>query len=105
MTISFRRAARLAPVIALVAGVVAPRLAAADEWVERKFDPPIGSKWIIEREIDIEKNSGGTMVGHTQKDTALLTIEARNETGYVVTSGTAKALADDPQIRRSYLGY
>jgi branched-chain amino acid transport system ATP-binding protein len=27
------------------------------------------------------------------------------ETGYVVTSGTAKALADDPQIRRSYLGY
>jgi branched-chain amino acid transport system ATP-binding protein len=27
------------------------------------------------------------------------------ETGYVVSSGTAKALADDPQIRRSYLGY
>jgi branched-chain amino acid transport system ATP-binding protein len=27
------------------------------------------------------------------------------ETGYIVTSGSAKALADDPQIRRSYLGY
>jgi branched-chain amino acid transport system ATP-binding protein len=27
------------------------------------------------------------------------------ETGYVVTSGSAKKLADDPQIRRSYLGY
>jgi branched-chain amino acid transport system ATP-binding protein len=27
------------------------------------------------------------------------------ETGYVVISGTAKKLADDPQIRRSYLGY
>jgi branched-chain amino acid transport system ATP-binding protein len=27
------------------------------------------------------------------------------ETGYVVMSGSAKALADDPQIRRSYLGY
>jgi branched-chain amino acid transport system ATP-binding protein len=27
------------------------------------------------------------------------------ETGYVVTSGSAKMLADDPQIRRSYLGY
>jgi branched-chain amino acid transport system ATP-binding protein len=27
------------------------------------------------------------------------------ETGYVVTSGSAKALAEDPQIRRSYLGY
>ena len=27
------------------------------------------------------------------------------ETGYVVTSGSAKVLADDPQIRRSYLGY
>jgi branched-chain amino acid transport system ATP-binding protein len=27
------------------------------------------------------------------------------ETGYVVASGRAKTLADDPQIRRSYLGY
>jgi branched-chain amino acid transport system ATP-binding protein len=27
------------------------------------------------------------------------------ETGYVVASGTAKALAEDPQIRHSYLGY
>ena len=27
------------------------------------------------------------------------------ETGYVVMSGPAKTLADDPQIRRSYLGY
>ena len=27
------------------------------------------------------------------------------ETGYVIASGTAKALSDDPQIRRSYLGY
>jgi branched-chain amino acid transport system ATP-binding protein len=27
------------------------------------------------------------------------------ETGYIVTSGSAKTLADDPQIRRSYLGY
>jgi len=27
------------------------------------------------------------------------------ETGYVVASGSAKQLADDPQIRRSYLGY
>ena len=27
------------------------------------------------------------------------------ETGYVVLSGPAKTLADDPQIRRSYLGY
>ncbi|MDE1971704.1 MAG: ABC transporter ATP-binding protein [Hyphomicrobiales bacterium] len=27
------------------------------------------------------------------------------ETGYIVTSGSAKKLADDPQIRRSYLGY
>jgi branched-chain amino acid transport system ATP-binding protein len=27
------------------------------------------------------------------------------ETGYVVASGSAKKLADDPQIRRAYLGY
>jgi branched-chain amino acid transport system ATP-binding protein len=27
------------------------------------------------------------------------------ETGYVVASGSARSFADDPQIRRSYLGY
>ena len=27
------------------------------------------------------------------------------ETGYVVASGSAKTLADDPKIRRAYLGY
>ena len=44
------------------------------------------------------------------EQTASLALELANhayllETGYVVTSGSAKALADDPQIRRSYLGY
>jgi branched-chain amino acid transport system ATP-binding protein len=41
---------------------------------------------------------------------ATLALEAADhayllETGYVVASGSARALADDPQIRRSYLGY
>jgi len=77
--------ARLASAILVAIGALLPRTAVAAEWVEPKFDPPLGSKWIIERQIDVEKNSGGTMIGHTLKDRALLTFESKSEAGYVVT--------------------
>jgi hypothetical protein len=77
--------ARLALSIFVAIGALLPRAAVAAEWVEPKFDPPVGSKWIVERQIDVEKNSAGTMVGHTQKDKALLTFESKSEAGYVVT--------------------
>jgi hypothetical protein len=77
--------ARLALSILVALGALLPRTAVAAEWVEPKFDPPLGSKWIIERQIDVEKNSGGTIVGHTQKDKALLTFVSKSDAGYVVT--------------------
>jgi hypothetical protein len=81
-----RRCVRLAlPLLFAFAGVLPRAAAGADAWVEPKFDPPAGSKWIIERELDVEKNNGGTMVGHTLKETALLTIESKNDSGFIVT--------------------
>jgi hypothetical protein len=69
----------------VAAGALLPRAAHAAEWVEPKFNPPLGSRWVVERQLDVEKNSGGAMVGYTQKDKALLTIEAKTDTGFVVT--------------------
>jgi branched-chain amino acid transport system ATP-binding protein len=60
---------------------------------------------IVER-IRREQNVSVLLV----EQNASLALELANrayllETGYVVASGSAKSLADDPQIRRSYLGY
>jgi len=85
MRFSSRRFSRFVLPMALMAATLAPCAAAADEWVEPKFDPPVGSKWVIERELNVEKNAGGTMVGHTLRETALLTIEAKTADGFVVT--------------------
>lgn len=86
MTSACLRFARLAlPVFLLVGGLPPHRAAAADAWSEPKFNPPVGSKWTIERELNVEKNSGGTMVGHTLKQTALLTVEEKTADGYVMS--------------------
>jgi hypothetical protein len=84
MTFVRRRVARLALPFLLLTGLLS-NLAAADTWKEPKFDPPVGSKWTIDREVDVEKNSGGTIVGHTLKETALLTVEAKTADGFIVT--------------------
>lgn len=84
MPLVCRRLALLAVPALLLAGLL-PNSAAADGWVEPKFDPPVGSKWTINRELDVEKNSGGVLVGHTLKETALLTIEAKTADGFIVT--------------------
>jgi hypothetical protein len=77
-----RLALLVLPVVLLLGG---PCLAADGDWAEPKFDPPVGSKWIVARQLDVEKNTGGTIVGHTLKETALLSIEEKTETGYVMT--------------------
>jgi hypothetical protein len=72
------------PVLLLVGGLMI-QPAAADNWVEPKFAPPVGSKWLVQREVNVEKNERGTMIGHTLKQTALLTVEEKTADGYVMT--------------------
>ncbi len=83
MNLARRRLALLALPIILLAG--GPCLAADAAWVEPKFDPPVGSKWTVQRELNVEKNVAGTMIGHTLKQTALLTVEEKTANGYVMT--------------------
>jgi len=72
------------PILLLVGGLMI-QPAAADNWVEPKFAPPVGSKWLVQREVNVEKNERGTMIGHTLKQTALLTVEEKTADGYVMT--------------------
>jgi hypothetical protein len=71
--------------VLLLAGGLLIRPAAADDWVEPKFAPLVGSKWLVQREVNVEKNERGTMIGHTLKQTALLTVEEKTANGYVMT--------------------
>ena len=85
MIIAYRRLRHLVLPVALALGVLVPRLATAEEWVEPKFDPPVGSQWTIQRELNVQKVNGGIMVGHTLKEAALLTIAEKTADGFVVT--------------------
>lgn len=85
MMIAYRRLTHLVLPVALALGVLMPRLAAAEEWVEPKFDPPVGSQWTIQRELNVQKVNGGIMIGHTLKETALLTIAEKTADGFVMT--------------------
>jgi len=78
-----RRLAVFALPVFLLAG--GPCFAAGANWVEPKFDPPVGSKWVIQHEVNVQKNVRGTMIGHTLKETALLTVEEKTADGYVMT--------------------
>jgi hypothetical protein len=82
MTIASRRLVLFALPVLLLAG--APSYA-GNTWAEPRFDPPVGSKWTVEREVNIQKNTGGTMIGHTLKQSALLTVEEKTADGYVMS--------------------
>jgi hypothetical protein len=84
MTIAFRCLLRLAlPLLLSVSALVSP--AAADQWIEPKFDPPVGSKYLIQRELNVQKVLRGTMISYTLKQSALLTVEEKTADGYVMT--------------------
>jgi hypothetical protein len=86
----------------LRAGSVACGLAlamsgAAADWVGRPFNPPVGSRWIIQRDLTSEDNDNGTLSGHTMKITSELTIEAKLAEGFrVAYARRASSYEGDP---------
>jgi len=62
--------------------------AAAADSVERAFNPPVGSRWIIEMAVNKEEarheNGRDSLKKSTRKITSELTIEAKTATGYRV---------------------
>ena len=59
--------------------------ARAADWVERPFDPPVGSRWIIQSDETTEENRDGRVQTSTMKMTSEFTIEAKVAEGFRVT--------------------
>jgi hypothetical protein len=95
--------AKAKPSIVLRAGLVAGILAlaasaAAADWVEPTFNPPVGSRWIIQRDLTEQTDDNGTLSASTLKITSLLTIEAKAADGLRVTyARTASSYDGDPE--------
>lgn len=86
--------------------MMAPRLLVLDEPSFGLAPRIVESIFSIIERIRREENVSVLLV--EQNATIALELADRAyliETGYVVASGSAKTLADDPQIRRAYLGY
>jgi len=62
----------------------APGARAAD-WVERPFDPPAGSRWIIQSDETSEDNRDGHVQTSVMKETSELTIDQKIADGFRVT--------------------
>jgi len=72
--------------------------ASAAEWIERRYDPPVGSRWIIQRDLFSEerRNEDGreSVASSTMKITSELTIEAKTATGYRIAYRRIKSSYD-----------
>jgi len=58
--------------------------ASATDWVERPYDPPVGSRWTIQRDLFTEQDDNGTISKKTFKITSELKIVGKNATGFSV---------------------
>jgi hypothetical protein len=56
--------------------------ASAADWVERPYDPPIGSRWTIERDLSTEEDDSGQISKKTFNITAELKIVGKDATGF-----------------------
>jgi len=56
----------------------------AADWVERPYNPPIGSRWIIQRDLYAEQNDNGTISKKTFKITSELKIVGKTAEGFEV---------------------
>lgn len=61
------------------------------EWVERPFDPPVGSRWIIQLDTATEEDRDGQLQKTARSMTSELTIEQKLADGFRVTYVVRKA--------------
>ena len=73
---------------AAFAGAAAARAA---EWIERPYDPPVGSHWIIQLETSTEEDRDGRVQKTARAMTSELTIEEKLADGFRVTFVVRKA--------------
>jgi hypothetical protein len=72
--------------------------ARAAEWVERPFDPPVGSRWVIQLDTSTEEDRDGRLQKTTRSMTSELTIEQKLADGFRVSYVVRKAAYEgDPR--------
>ena len=76
--------ATILPLVLASTLAAAPGARAAD-WVERPFDPPVGSRWIIQSDETSEDNRDGHVQTSVMKTTSELTIEQKTADGFRIT--------------------
>jgi hypothetical protein len=76
--------ATILPLVLASTLAFAPGARAAD-WVERSFDPPTGSRWIIQSDETSEDNRDGHVQTSVMKETSELTIEQKIADGFRIT--------------------
>ena len=101
-----RRPRRAAIATMIVVAALGFAKSAAAETVERPFNPPVGSRWVIEsNETEKDEASGDPTTTSTKKTTALLTYEAKLSDGYRIsyqtTESTYEGDTDDPAEMRA----
>jgi hypothetical protein len=78
--------------------------ARADEWVERLFDPPPGSRWIIQSDETSEVDMEGRVQTSVTKETSELTIEQKIADGFRVTYVVRNAVYESDERTAALLG-
>ncbi len=66
----------------LFAVMLATGSAAAADWAERPYNPPVGSRWIIQRDLFSEQNDAGAISKKTFKITSDLKIVGKDAAGF-----------------------
>jgi hypothetical protein len=70
---------------ALLAAPLASGNTLAGDWVERPYNPPVGSRWTIQRDLFTEQNEDNAITKRTFKITSELKIVGKDATGFSVT--------------------
>jgi hypothetical protein len=76
---------RCSPLVAALLSVTLTIAAAADEWKEAPYNPPPGSKWIVQSESDETSDRPDGVQTIQTKSRAELTILAKTATGFGIT--------------------
>lgn len=58
--------------------------ASGADWVERPYNPPVGSRWTVERDLATEEDDGGQISKKTFNITGELKIVGKDATGFQV---------------------
>ena len=89
--------------LAMAGTLVSIAGARAAEWVERPFDPPAGSHWIIQTNETTEENRDGRVQTSVATTTSELTIEQKISDGFRITYVVRHAAYEGDDARNAAL--